>query len=91
MIKPSKAVELIRSYRSLRHPYVGRVCATATGFCFITADMVRTHCCCSGVIVAEPPCSLSFLIRSNASHMTPTNRFNAKKELINIHMIPKRC
>ena len=50
----------------------------------IAVSVVR---CCSGVMVADA--SVSFLILSKESQITPTNKLMAKKEPMNIHVTAK--
>ena len=83
--KASKPLELtsLCSSRMDRRLELGWV--ALLGCCAASACIVFTHCCCSLVMVADE--SLSILMRSNESTITPTKSSIAKKAPRNIQPI----
>jgi len=80
--KVSKAFMWMSMYAILRGPHDGMRGA----FCALpelVARIASAHCCCSGVIVAEP--SVSFLMFVKLSTMAPTKRLTDTKAPTIIH------
>ena len=75
VMNPSKTVEVIRRYSTARSQFSGGRIALI-GTILADACIVSAHCCCSGVIVADP--SSAFRIREKLSTTTPTKRLIAK-------------
>jgi len=81
----SKGCEVISRKAFLRGHHDG---SRAPRDALVFADFIAlTHCCCSGVIVAEP--SVSCLIRVKLSTIAPTKRLSATNEPTIIHAMKK--